>query len=1204
MLKTLFLSGLMVIAANLNAALKVQTQKDTIILENSFIQAEIVAQGGKLAKLYDKQTKREYAITASGKSGAGMAKTRIWEKPGWVEHYKAKYKLEVIRNTPNEIAVRASARAFSGPGKGMDFTRTYILRKGECRLKVDFRINSNEHWATFSPWLHNMVTLPSELQDKRNTVIYCQTEQGLYADTPTKPKFGQAVIGNHSSPWVAVVSEKSKTGLAIVSSSRQLSHFYCWYGSEYFFTMETVFDKNKFAPGGSWSAVTWYIPFKGLQNCVAATPRYVAGIAAQGITFFEAAPIDKANIAIKIGKQQIQKYQLAKLVAGKNFTLPVKTGKTMQEVTIKINGDGTETENTGRGKIGRGVCEAKPQTKLEDAGKGARNTAFASYSKDTLFISKDMAVTAHFALTDKFDKKSSKVKVILELPEGIRVSGHAKHTPMSKKAIVIDGAKYTQYTFAGRSRSYYAWTFMFVETDWPADKTGTAYLYATWIGGRQKTEKIKIKTVEVKACKRIPKRLLTGLGFYGIPTIKIWPNIYKNLKRVGLNCISLNYTDTRDIPLMNKYVMKARSEGMNVKGNYSPFCRVELLATDKNAWVQAIDGEKRKFLCPSYRGKILDREMSSATAFAAAGVGIVYWDAEAWRGREFCFCERCMKNFSTYFKQKHGKMKFISPKEFEKDFQKYPAYHDIWIKFRVSLGTELFVMMKDLYFKRFKASGVKWPKPQPIIGSYDVTPGKLYHQFIRFDEQYKAGAINICMPSLYVSGDAAKVGRVVRETRAAIGSNRLIPWFTGGWNSSGECDGIDQKYILLENFLNGSMGFTTWPWMAWDADDLRYMSQVMNMVIPLEDIIVDGKVMQGLKTSNKHVKFVGMQLGNKAAMLVSDYYHDSLPEVTLSLKVPAACNLYDVATSTKLASLKAGVNAVKIPAYPEKARLLSFGKKAPVISYKCPPVKAVKKTVSKLVDPTIPGDTLKLKKVGSRIWVENRFYKLGFVTGNGTLCNALWKNGKKQIKTGWLGGESIHDTRAGGFRMSGRGVTADVKTRDLANGAKQLIAITDYGTTGNKMVKPVKTKFTYTFYPGKPVFKLEISARQPKGQTWSQCRFNQYNFKDNKWKNVTMGEKMITKPLSLAKGDNKTSSRREGYNWWGVSDAKDALAIISVGSQPRGFVYVYDPTRMYVVGRYGPWKTPKMDMEQFVYFGPADPHNIRKWAKYLRQADL
>jgi hypothetical protein len=154
------------------------------------------------------------------------------------------------------------------------------------------------------------------------------------------------------------------------------------------------------------------------------------------------------------------------------------------------------------------------------------------------------------------------------------------------------------------------------------------------------------------------------------------------------------------------------------------------------------------------------------------------------------------------------------------------------------------------------------------------------------------------------------------------------------------------------------------------------------------------------------------------------------------------------------------------------------------------------------------------------------------------------------------------------------------------------------------MVKPVKAKFTYTFYPGKPVIKLQISATSPNGQTWSHCRFNQYNFKDNKWKNVILGEKITTRPLALAKGDNKAPPRRHGYSWWGIADDKDALAIIGIGTEPRGFVYVYDPTRLYVVGRYGAWKTPELNMTQYLYLGPADQQNIQKWAKYLRQSDL
>ena len=133
----------------------------------------------------------------------------------------------------------------------------------------------------------------------------------------------------------------------------------------------------------------------------------------------------------------------------------------------------------------------------------------------------------------------------------------------------------------------------------------------------------------------------------------------------------------------------------------------------------------------------------------------------------------------------------------------------------------------------------------------------------------------------------------------------------------------------MEIFFNGCMGFTTWPWMGWDALDLKYLTEVMNMAIPLENIIVDGKVDYEVVTDNKHVRAAALRLNDEMTVLLSDYYHKNLQGCTLTLSVPRACGLFDVASRKKVADLKAGVNKVKIPAYKDNARLFYAGEKAP-----------------------------------------------------------------------------------------------------------------------------------------------------------------------------------------------------------------------------------------------------------------------------------
>ena len=122
--------------------------------------------------------------------------------------------------------------------------------------------------------------------------------------------------------------------------------------------------------------------------------------------------------------------------------------------------------------------------------------------------------------------------------------------------------------------------------------------------------------------------------------------------------------------------------------------------------------------------------------------------------------------------------------------------------------------------------------------------------------------------------------------------------------------------------------------------------------------------------------------------------------------------------------------------------------------------------------------------------------------------------------------------------------------KDVVSGAKQLTIISDLGSKKIKRIKqPVQAVYKYTFYPGRPLIKVEISFSQPEGQKWNFGRFNQFNFKDNGWTHVILGEPIQDKALALAKGNQKPTSHKEGYCWAGVRDEKSALAIISLRTQ-------------------------------------------------------
>ena len=277
--------------------------------------------------------------------------------------------------------------------------------------------------------------------------------------------------------------------------------------------------------------------------------------------------------------------------------------------------------------------------------------------------------------------------------------------------------------------------------------------------------------------------------------------------------------------------------------------------------------------------------------------------------------------------------------KFELEPGKYPVLHEAWSKFRLAIGAEFFNEITKEYRRKLTASGITGMVPSGdtlITGLYNVTPKKIYHHFMRYEELAASGAVNVVMPSYYYSGDAYRTGLAVKEVRDFVNNSRIIPWITGGAGSEYETVAINHKFVLLEIFFNGCMGFTTWPWMGWDALDLKYVAEAMNMAVPLENIIIDGKVDKSLKSDQQHVRIAALRLNDEMTILLSDYYHDHLAASNLTLSVDKSCRLFDVESGKLIAELKKGVNTVAIPSHKENARLFYVGSSAPKLDFNIP----------------------------------------------------------------------------------------------------------------------------------------------------------------------------------------------------------------------------------------------------------------------------
>jgi hypothetical protein len=923
-------------SATARAEVTVERQEGTIVLENRFLRATVGETGGKLVSLYDKTADRDWAFSPVV-PGGGLAGDRILEHPDWQDLMSARYELEVVSATPAQAVVRARGRAVTGPGKGMDFEHIYTLRAGECRLKLRWQIFANENWAEFSPWSKLLLILPAAQADKAGTAVFCQTERGLYCELPLRPSHDQAMIFGLKEPWIGAASAVSGSGLCIVAEERWLSHVYCWYGNERLFTIEPIFKPHAFAPGGSWGADLWFIPTRGVGRFHLATPDYVAGLGPEGLTLFAASALPGLAVGAAPGQAAPAPGKPADLAAGETRIFPCAAPKGIGDLRVAVAVGGRETRHAVRASPGAALSEFDASINELKTDVAPPDGALATYLKDTLYLSPDLAVGVHFGMAANFKEPGRKTELVLEVPPCVKVSGAATE-PVAGE-VERDGIRYRTLRFpVNPPRTYYNVCDLFMTTDLPPGGKAEMTYRMTWDGGEQPARRLPIESVRVEACNKIPRRLVAGLGFYGLDVLARWPGLHAALRRAGLNTISLNDGDCSRIPEMRAAILKARELGLYTTANYSPTCHPLPPDAPAGTKVHAMDGSTAEFLCPSYRGPVFDAELDRATSFAAAGAAIVYWDAESWRGREFCFCPRCLERFEAFRAAQRPDLAVLDPRVFEEDPGKHPEHHALWESFRISLGTAMFKRYRDEYARRLEESGVTGTGPwKMMIGSYDVTPGRIYHQFQRFDELYAAGALNVCMPSLYYGGDARRVGDGVRAVRQVLGNSRIIPWLSGGDDTLRDCTGLEQKYVLLELFLNGSMGFTTWPYNGWDALDLKYVSQVMNLIVPIEDLLVDGEVMTGLGTSDKEVRAVGLVRGGEAAILVSGYYHAGLPALTLKLTSPGAAKLFDLATGEELAKVTAGDNAIALPTYKEQARLLYLGERAPAISYPCPP---------------------------------------------------------------------------------------------------------------------------------------------------------------------------------------------------------------------------------------------------------------------------
>ncbi len=1207
-MKQVIVSGLLGIILSLSAIagkMELKTTQNSSTISNGLLKATISTGGGRVTLFEDLKSKKNYAMPE--KNGGGLGKSRIYENLRNTELINGKYKLVTVRDNSDTIAIRASYTAQNRRNKiaGFEFIKTYSVNKNEARLVFDYMIKSHHSVGEFSPFIHNLFQLPSG-----KSFAFSQTTNGLFCKSTAPVKAGSSnnFISSLLEPWGALIAPESATGVVLVNDSDKLKELFIWLGNEQFSTIEPLFNKKLFAADGIWKTTIYYIPVNGLKSCHFAAPEYAAGFCEEDgrsvLKFFPAISLGKVKITVTLNKKKLLEKNIT-AIAGNCLTLPLDLPKGMNRLNISVVSKMVNNNHDifASAKIMTGQVKSRAavyNSKSKISGKYAK----ASTDRKQLFVSPDISSFFSFILLNKLGK-SQQVDMVVEAPTDIKclaaVNRNGTAQQLESEKITVGGKPYIRWTIY----NCYKQLLLFNVTTMKRGTTGTIYYYAKWANGAQPKQLIKVASITIPKAP-LPKKLTTCLGWMPASVHIDWPDFHKTMKHIGVNTVTSVSHDHKKEQLLKKTADAARQAGLYYAANFSPFggfMRDDLKA-DKNACAISITGKPSKWICPSFRGKAFQNEIARATVAGKYGISRLWLDCEFWGGSQYCFCERCIKRFKTFMAKKYPNMKYISPLVFMKKRSEYPKYDKSWNAFKIMLGDEMYGALGKKFKANLKHSGQTSGSFQ--LGTYGAMPGQIYSHFFNLDSLLAHNIMTIAQPSAYSAGDALAVADKIKRVRALTKGSNIITWLSAGYDINSECEPVEFRYCMLENFLNGASGFTLFTWKGCDAMDMKALADTMRMVVPVEDIIVNGKVIQGLKSSMKAVKVCGLETHDEKLILLSEYYQTKATAVSFEITVHDKCRAINMRTGQQLAELKAGTNKINvvIPAN-DRALLIYIGSRQIKLTV---PVIPVKKSVNLSDTPAeLEGKKGKtsnrLQVTEDKRWVtiSNSYYKISFDKRNNLFREILFKNGgtviKERLATNFLqlkGGKPNH--------LLNR--NAQMKVSKSVDGKQATLEL-----TGNFTSKAYNVDYSYkaTFYAGRPVVRIEAEVKQANTFNWMLVRLNQWQpiltqgkKKINQFPYWSVAEPFRTGTFAEAKGGIKPGNWRKGYRWIAAFNDKDAFGLICFGKQ-KPFIYIYNKDRYYMNGSYGSWNTNERVIDQYIYIGPVGDQAkiVGEWAAKL-----
>ena len=493
------------------------------------------------------------------------------------------------------------------------------------------------------------------------------------------------------------------------------------------------------------------------------------------------------------------------------------------------------------------------------------------------------------------------VTLEIDLPAGIRFTGGSVGgKPVAEaKAEPVDDGRFTRYTFALTTKAgNKTWGRVYLRSSLPDGQAGVVRHRLAWDGGASVRIAQPIRTLHVTQAPT-PKRLMTGLGWWGLGDTMAWPDALGAFRLLGFNTLPLfaRWTNLDDADTMAT-IERFRRAGFKVLNIDSTFHHMLATARKRRTEVvcQLPDGKHGDRLCPSYRGELYASEIARvARECTRAKADILSCDIELWNWRgplDAPNCARCQADFKS-------------------------TGATDWKTWQLDKGYAMWVDLATAVRTSATNAGLRPPE----LGVYDFRPGTAYQNTWPFDRLYP-NTMDNSQVSTYTPlypYHLELIGDEARADRQQLPKSDVLPWITPG--DAGTFPGEVFTWALLECFANGSRGVHFWSGRLWDTETLDAYARAIRMVVPVENVIVDGNLVRGARC-DPAMRVSGMQHGKEVFLLVANYRTPRKGNVQITLPVAGPARVTDLATARRVAHMEQDTNTFTVRFDGERAKAL------------------------------------------------------------------------------------------------------------------------------------------------------------------------------------------------------------------------------------------------------------------------------------------